>query len=117
MCVLVVDRFRLFYARAMTHSDRVLQSPVDFGAKLRSARKSRGFTQAQAAAMAGVGVRLWNEAEKGKRAQVGLETALRMLRAVGVELRLTEPVASSGAPGAPPPATGHADSNRHPRMA
>ena len=101
----------------MTHSDRVLQSPVDFGAKLRSARKSRGLTQAQASAMAGVGVRLWNEAEKGKRAQVGLETALRMLRAVGVELRLTEPVASSGVTGAPPPATGHADSNRHPRMA
>jgi len=117
MCVLVVDRFRLFYARAMTHSDRVLQSPVDFGAKLRSARKARGLTQAQAAAMAGVGVRLWNEAEKGKRAQVGLETALRMLRAVGVELRLAEPPATGGSVHPPSTVEGPSGSSRHPRMA
>lgn len=74
----------------MTQSERAIQSPVDFGAKLRAARKLCGFTQAQAASAAGVGVRLWNEAEKGKRAQVGFETALRMAQVVGIELRAAE---------------------------
>jgi transcriptional regulator with XRE-family HTH domain len=65
-----------------------VRSPADFGAHLRSARRTRGFTQVQAAQLAGVGVRLWNEAENGRRAQVGLETALRMLAVVGIELRV-----------------------------
>lgn len=84
--------FRNYYEHAMTQSHDILHSHSDFGAKLRSARKIRGLTQVQAATMAGVGVRLWNEVERGKRAQVGLETALRMLRTVGVELRLGEPM-------------------------
>jgi transcriptional regulator with XRE-family HTH domain len=65
-----------------------VRSPADFGAHLRTARRTRGITQAQAALLAGVGVRLWNEAENGRRAQVGLETALRMLAVVGIELRV-----------------------------
>jgi DNA-binding XRE family transcriptional regulator len=65
-----------------------VRSPADFGTHLRTARRTRGITQAQAALLAGVGVRLWNEAENGRRAQVGLETALRMLAVVGVELRV-----------------------------
>ena len=82
--------FHLCCTGTMTSNTKLLQSSIDFGATLRSARKSRQLTQAQAAALAGVGIRLWNEAEKGKRAQVGLETALRMLRAVGVSLQLAE---------------------------
>jgi len=66
----------------------IVRSPADFGVHLRIARRARGFTQAQAAQLAGVGVRLWNEAENGRRAQVGLETALRMLAVVGMELRV-----------------------------
>jgi HTH-type transcriptional regulator/antitoxin HipB len=66
----------------------VVRSPSDFGTHLRTARRTRGITQAQAAILAGVGVRLWNEAENGRRAQVGLETVLRMLAVVGVELRV-----------------------------
>jgi transcriptional regulator with XRE-family HTH domain len=65
-----------------------VRSPADFGTHLRSARRTRGITQAQAAILAGVGVRLWNEAENGRRAQVGLETVLRMLAVVGIELRV-----------------------------
>lgn len=76
-------------------TEPVMHSPHDFGTQLRSARRERRLTQAQAALVAGVGVRLWNEAENGKRAQVGLETALRMMRAVGIEVRLT--VRGSGA--------------------
>ena len=71
----------------MFDSNAAMHSPNEFGEHLRAARKARGLTQAQAAARAGIGVRLWNESENGKRAQVGLETALRMLRAVGIELR------------------------------
>ena len=37
MCVLVADRFRPCHACAMNDSDRVLQSPVGFGTKLRLA--------------------------------------------------------------------------------
>ena len=77
----------------------VVQSHRDFGAQLRAARRERQLTQAQAAVLAGVGVRLWNEAENGRRAQVGLETALRMLQAVGVELRLATRVAENGGNG------------------
>jgi HTH-type transcriptional regulator/antitoxin HipB len=65
-----------------------VRSPSDLGAHLRTARRTRGITQAQAAVLAGVGVRLWNEAENGRRAQVGLETALRMLAVVGIELHV-----------------------------
>ncbi len=69
------------------HMD-VVRSPSDFGTHLRAARRTRGITQAQASILAGVGVRLWNEAENGRRAQVGLETVLRMLAVVGIELRV-----------------------------
>lgn len=82
----------------MTHVDDAVRSHHDFGLHLRMARKRRQLTQAQAATLAGVGVRLWNEAENGRRAQVGLETALRMLQSVGVELCVTvrvDPGASS----------------------
>jgi transcriptional regulator with XRE-family HTH domain len=71
---------------AMTHFDTRIQSPLEFGTQLLVARKACGLTQRQAALRAGVSTRLWNEAEKGKRAQIGLETALRMMRAVGIEL-------------------------------
>ena len=73
----------------MPDTESELRSPQDFGTYLRTARQQQRLTQAQAAGLARVGVRLWNEAENGKRAQVGLETALRMLAAVGVELRVT----------------------------
>ena len=80
----------------MMDAHLVIQSHRDFGARLRAARRERQLTQAQAAVLAGVGVRLWNEAENGRRAQVGLETALRMLQAVGFEVRLALQVVRSG---------------------
>lgn len=65
---------------------RIVQTPEEFGAVLRAERRARSLTQAHAAAIAGVGVRLWNEAERGKRKQLGLETALRMLQTFGLDL-------------------------------
>lgn len=80
----------------MMDGQRVVQSHHDFGAHLRLARRARQLTQQQAATLAGVGVRLWNEAENGRRAQVGLETALRMLHAVGIEVRVALRVVRNG---------------------
>jgi transcriptional regulator with XRE-family HTH domain len=65
---------------------RIVQTSAEFGALLRAERRARGLTQARAAALAGVGARLWNEAECGKRQQLGLETALRMLQTLGLDL-------------------------------
>ncbi|MBU6367665.1 MAG: helix-turn-helix domain-containing protein [Gemmatimonadetes bacterium] len=72
----------------MSDGHSVVTSHREFGEQLRVARRARRLTQAQAAVLAGVGVRLWNEAENGRRSQVGLETMLRMMRAVGIEVRL-----------------------------
>lgn len=65
---------------------RIVQTPEEFGTVLRAERRARGLTQARAAALAGVGTRLWNEAERGKRQQLGMETALRMLQTLGLDL-------------------------------
>ena len=64
----------------------LVQTPEELGAVLRAERRVHRLTQARAAAIAGVGVRLWNEAESGKRKQLGLETALRMLQTLGLDL-------------------------------
>lgn len=70
----------------MKSTRHIVQTPEEFGAVLRAERRARSLTQAQAAAIAGVGVRLWNETERGKRKQLGLETALRMLQTFGLDL-------------------------------
>ncbi|MBL0170624.1 MAG: helix-turn-helix transcriptional regulator [Gemmatimonadaceae bacterium] len=57
---------------------------------LRSARLKLGATQKEMAERVGVSPRLWAEVERGERPNVSLETALRMLKAVGVALRLDE---------------------------
>ena len=67
---------------------KIVQTPEEFGAILRSQRRARQLTQAGAAELAGVGTRLWNEAERGKRTQLGMETAMRMLQTLGVDLAI-----------------------------
>jgi transcriptional regulator with XRE-family HTH domain len=56
------------------------------GAALREARRDIGYTQLEAANLSGVSVRLWNETELGKRRQLGLDTILRMLNTMGIDL-------------------------------
>lgn len=73
------------------------------GAALRDARRSLGLTQVDAAQLSGVSPRLWNETELGKRRQVGLDTVLRMLNTMGIDLVLTTrgselPAAHASAP-------------------
>ena len=72
----------------MAPSLPIVNTTEEFGAIIRAERRARGLTQTHAAALAGVGYRLWNEAERGKRAQLGLDTALRMLQTLGLDLRI-----------------------------
>lgn len=53
---------------------------------LRAARKGRGLSIAQLAALAEVSPRLISELERGMRAHVSFETAMRLLHLVGVEV-------------------------------
>jgi transcriptional regulator with XRE-family HTH domain len=67
---------------------------------LREARRSRRMSIAELAASAGVSPRLISEFEQGKRPNVSLETALRLLTLVGVSLHLhdaAEPTDSASA--------------------
>lgn len=57
---------------------------------LRAARLASGVTQGELAERAGVSQRLWAEVERGERPNVSLATALRMLRAVGIGVELTD---------------------------
>lgn len=64
---------------------------------LRTARRRRGLSIAALALEAGVSPRLISEFEQGKRPNVSLETALRLLALVGVTVRMhdaTEPDAA-----------------------
>lgn len=58
----------------------------DFGRCLRQRRKENGLSQTEAAQLSGVSQRLWSELESGKRRQVGLETAIRMLQTMGADV-------------------------------
>lgn len=57
---------------------------------LREARRSRRMSIAELAVRAGVSPRLISEFEHGKRPNVSLETALRLLSLVGLSFRLGE---------------------------
>lgn len=57
---------------------------------LRKARRTRRVSIAELAVRAAVSPRLISEFEQGKRPNVSLETALRLLSLVGVSIRLSE---------------------------
>ncbi|HMS02913.1 MAG TPA: helix-turn-helix domain-containing protein [Gemmatimonadaceae bacterium] len=71
---------------------------------LRRARRARGVSIASLAAQAGVSARLVSEFEQQKRPHVSLETALRLLRLVDVEVAI--------APTSGPPSDSSARSER-----
>ena len=63
-------------------------SPKDIGTVIKSKRKKDGLTQADAAALCGVGTRFLGELERGKEtAQIG--KMFRILRGLGLELNIT----------------------------
>lgn len=62
-----------------------IRSAQDFGSQIRAARKAQGLTQAELAAIAGVGTRFVSELERGKEtARLGL--ALEIAQLAGVDL-------------------------------
>ena len=61
------------------------------GKQLKFTRKLLGMTQAEAAKRAGVSVRLWAEVERGERENVSLDTTIRILGEMGIELVLEAP--------------------------
>lgn len=61
------------------------------GELLKSTRKLLGLTQADAAKRAGVSVRLWSEVERGERENVSLDTTIRLLGEMGIEMVLEAP--------------------------
>ena len=58
---------------------------------LRAARRQLGLSQAEVARRSGVSVRLAREVERGERPHVSLETALRLMEALGITMRLDRP--------------------------
>lgn len=65
-----------------------IMSPMDIGKAIRAKRKTDGLTQADAAALCGVGTRFLGELERGKEtAQIG--KILRILKGLGLTLQIT----------------------------
>lgn len=65
-----------------------IHSSRQLGDSLRTARKRLGLTQSQLALAAGCGVRFIVDLEAGKPT-IRLETVLRVIEALGVEIALT----------------------------
>ena len=61
---------------------------------LRQGRLALGETQQKLASRVGVSARLWAEVERGERPNVSLETALRLLAAVGIRVQLKGPTSA-----------------------
>ena len=74
-----------------------LQTPDAIATSLRNARRKRGLSIAALAVDSNVSPRLISEFERGKRPNVSLETALRLLSHVGVSIELHTAGASDDA--------------------
>ena len=72
-----------------TQLSAIIHDIAELGARLRAQRELLDITQATAAGLSGVSTRLWSECETGKRAHVALETVIRMLNTVGIDLTVT----------------------------
>jgi HTH-type transcriptional regulator / antitoxin HipB len=66
----------------------IILSSTDIGNSIRAKRKADKLTQADAAALCGVGTRFLGELERGKEtAEIG--KVLRILQGLGLELQIT----------------------------
>lgn len=70
---------------ARAHFRVPLASVAELGERVRSKRQQLRATQAEAADLAGVGIRFLSELERGKES-VEFGKALRVLRALGLDL-------------------------------
>jgi HTH-type transcriptional regulator/antitoxin HipB len=74
----------------MTSHVSAITNATDLGTAVRAARKARGLRLEDVALAAGVGMRFLSELERGK-ASVRLEETLRVLAALGLQLKLEDP--------------------------
>lgn len=63
---------------------------IEIGEQIKSARKSRGWSQARLAKMAGVGRARLEALENARIAEIGYKHLMRILNALGLDLRITE---------------------------
>ena len=68
---------------------------IEIGQLLRAVRKKSGLTQLMLAKMAGVGKTVVFDIEKGK-ATVQLDSLLKVLEVLNIQLKLLSPIASIG---------------------
>ena len=62
---------------------------LDLGPAIRDARKDKGMTQVRLAELAGTGRSRLDALGNGRQADMGVRTLLKVLNAVGLDLRLT----------------------------
>jgi Predicted transcriptional regulators len=62
---------------------------LDLGPAIRDARKDKGMTQVRLAELAGTVRSRIDALENGRQADMGVRTLLKVLNAVGLDLRLT----------------------------
>jgi HTH-type transcriptional regulator/antitoxin HipB len=68
------------------HAGRLVQSPAAFGRALRDARQLEKLTQQQLAELSGVAQSTISNVERGVMRRVSLDTLLRLLAALRLEL-------------------------------
>ena len=71
---------------AAIDSQQTIHATETLARAVRSARKQRKMTQRQLATRAGLGVRMVNELERGRRPHISLTAVLTIARQVGLEL-------------------------------
>jgi transcriptional regulator with XRE-family HTH domain len=68
----------------------IMTDIIEIAEQIRAARKQRKMTQAQLADVAGVSRRSVIELEAGRSPDPGFISVIRILRAVGLDLRITQ---------------------------
>lgn len=61
---------------------------TDIGRTIRERRRTLQLTQVEAAHLSGVSQRLWSECERGERLNMSVDTLLRMLQTIGLDVAL-----------------------------
>jgi len=75
-----------------------VRNPREFGLQVRQRRRAVGLTAGEAASLVGVSRRLLLELEQGKRPNVGLAKAMKIVEILGMRVFL----GSRGLPGTDP---------------
>ena len=63
---------------------------IELGARIKRARKSKGWSQTRLAQAAGVSRARLEALENARIAEIGFKPLLRILQALGLDLRITE---------------------------